>query len=64
MISDSLERQGLKLASLSPEDHSSSSSALSGMDALGNPLDIWPAVMLNGTEKAYSVALEAVLERS
>jgi len=28
---------------------------------LGNPLDIWPAVMLNGTEKAYSMALEAVL---
>jgi acetyltransferase len=28
---------------------------------LGNPLDIWPALMLHSAEKAYSAALRAVL---
>jgi acetyltransferase len=29
---------------------------------LSNPLDIWPAVMVHGAGKAYSVALEAALK--
>jgi len=61
MISDSLERQGLKLASLSPETIEAVAQLSPDWMPLGNPLDIWPAVMLNGTEKAYSMALEAVL---
>jgi len=31
---------------------------------LGNPLDIWPAVMKHGAAKAYSTALETVLSDS
>ena len=61
MISDSLERHGLKLASLSPETIESVAQLSPDWMPLGNPLDIWPAVMLNGTEKVYSMALEAVL---
>ena len=29
--------------------------------SLGNPLDIFPAIMLHGAQKAYSVALKALL---
>ncbi|MCJ7685575.1 MAG: CoA-binding protein [Desulfobacteraceae bacterium] len=61
MISDSLERHGLKLASLSPETIESVAQLSPDWMPLGNPLDIWPAVMLNGTEKVYSMALDAVL---
>ena len=62
MISDSLERHGLKLASLSPETIEAVAQLSPDWMPLGNPLDIWPAVMLHGTEKAYSMALEAVLK--
>ena len=61
MTSDSLERQGLKLAALSPKTIEAVAQLSPDWMPLGNPLDIWPAVMLNGTEKAYSMALEAVL---
>ena len=61
MMSDSLERHGLKIASLSPKTIESIAQLSPDWMPLGNPLDIWPAVMLNGTEKAYSMALEAAL---
>jgi len=61
MISDSLDRHGLELASLSPETIQALAQLSPDWMPLGNPLDIWPAVMLNGTEKAYAMALEAVL---
>lgn len=61
MASDGLERHGLRLASLSPETIQKMAQLSPDWMPLGNPLDIWPAVMLNGTEKAYSMALEAVL---
>ena len=61
MASDSLERHGLKLASLSPETLETVARLSPEWMPLGNPLDIWPAVMLNGTDKAYTIALRAVL---
>ena len=62
MTSDSLERYGLKLATLSPETIDKIAQLSPEWMPLGNPLDIWPAVMLHGTDKAYSMALKAVLK--
>jgi len=61
MGSDGLERHGLKLVSLSPETINMVAKLSPDWMPLGNPLDIWPAVMLHGAHKAYSVALKAVL---
>ena len=62
MASDGLERHGLKLASLSPETIGSVAQLSPEWMPLGNPLDIWPAVMLHGADKAYSIALRQVLK--
>lgn len=61
MVSDSLEKYGLELVSLSPETTQAVAKLSPAWMPLGNPLDIWPAVMLHGARKAYSVALRAVL---
>ncbi len=61
MVTDALERYGLKLASLSPETIHMVAELSPDWMPLGNPLDIWPAVMKYGTGNAYSVALKAVL---
>lgn len=64
MVSDELDRYGLKLASLSPETISQVAELSPDWMPLGNPLDIWPALMLHSAQKAYSVALRAVLNDS
>lgn len=61
MVSDVLERHGLQLSTLSPETIRMMAELSPDWMPLGNPLDIWPAVMVYGTHKAYSVALKAVL---
>ncbi|HCC72013.1 MAG TPA: hypothetical protein DEQ09_12815 [Bacteroidales bacterium] len=61
MVTDALERYGLKLASLSPETIHMVAELSPAWMPLGNPLDIWPAVMKYGTGNAYSVALKAAL---
>jgi len=61
MISDALERHSLKLSTLSSETINMMAELSPDWMPLGNPLDIWPAVMVHGTHKAYSVALKAVL---
>jgi len=61
MGSDALERHNLRLSTLSPETIHMMAELSPDWMPLGNPLDIWPAVMLHGTHKAYSVALKAVL---
>ena len=61
MVSDSLERYNLKLSALSPETIQEVAELSPDWMPLGNPLDIWPAVMKHGTQKAYSVALKAVM---
>ena len=61
MISDGLERHHLKLASYSPETIDTVARLSPEWMPLGNPLDIWPAVMIHGAHKAYSDALRAVL---
>ncbi len=62
MMSDGLERYGLKLASLASKTIESVAALSPDWMPLGNPLDIWPAVMLHSAQKAYSVALKAVLK--
>lgn len=61
MVSDALERHNLRLSTLSPETIHMMGELSPAWMPLGNPLDIWPAVMVHGTHKAYSVALRAVL---
>jgi acyl-CoA synthetase (NDP forming) len=62
MVSDGLERHGLQLASFSAATISRVAKLSPSWMPLGNPLDIWPAVMLHGARKAYTLALEAVLQ--
>ncbi len=61
MVTDALEKFGLKLSTLSPETIQEVADLSPDWLPLRNPLDIWPAVMKHGTGKAYSVALKAVL---
>jgi acetyltransferase len=61
MVSDAVERYGLKLASLSPETTGKVAQLSPEWMPLGNPLDIWPALMLHSAEKVYADALRAVL---
>ncbi len=61
MVIDALERYGLELSSLSPETIHMVAELSPAWMPIGNPLDIWPAVMKHGTQKAYSVALKAVM---
>jgi acetyltransferase len=62
MVSDGLERQGLQLAEFSANTIDQLAKLSPKWMPLGNPLDIWPAVMLHSARKAYQVALKAVLE--
>ena len=62
MVSDGLERHGLHLASFSAATIDQVAKLSPSWMPLANPLDIWPAVMLHGARKAYSLALKAVLQ--
>jgi acyl-CoA synthetase (NDP forming) len=62
MASDGLERVGLRLATLSPDTIHETAGLSPDWMPLGNPLDIWPAVMVHGAKRAYTVALRAVLK--
>jgi acetyltransferase len=62
MISDGLDKHGFQLADLSDTVINKVAALSPGWMPLSNPLDIWPAVMVHGAGKAYSVALEAVLK--
>jgi acetyltransferase len=62
MISDGLEKHGFRLASLSSEVIDQVAALSPGWMPLSNPLDIWPAVMMHGARKAYTVALKVVLK--
>jgi len=58
---DALERYGLTLASLSRETLNPVSTLSPPWMPLGNPLDLWPAVMKHGMQKVYPRALKAIL---
>jgi acyl-CoA synthetase (NDP forming) len=62
MVSDGLEKHGLQLASFSDATISQVANLSPSWMPLANPLDIWPAVMLHGARKAYTLALKAVMQ--
>jgi acetyltransferase len=62
MISDALDRYGLSLSTLTPQTIRAAAELSPEWMPLGNPLDIWPAVMKHGAAKAYSVALRETLK--
>lgn len=62
MLSDGLEKHGLQLAAFSGETISQVARLSPNWMPLGNPLDIWPAVMLHGARKVYPLALKAVMQ--
>ena len=61
MVSDGLEKHNLQLAAFSEETIEQLAALSPQWLPLTNPLDIWPAVMLYGARRAYSVALQAVM---
>lgn len=61
MVSDALERYGLRLASLSETTIKQTAALSPEWMLLGNPLDIWPAAMKNRLGAVYTIALKAVL---
>ncbi len=61
MVTDALEKYGLKLSTLSHATINKIAKLSPDWMPLGNPLDIWPAVMKYGAEKVYAIALEAAL---
>ena len=62
MVSDGLERYGLRLARLSPETYKNVARLSPDWLPLSNPLDLWPAVMLHSAREAYTAALQGVLK--
>jgi acyl-CoA synthetase (NDP forming) len=62
IISDNLEKYGLRLASLGSGVIDQLAKLSPDWMPLSNPLDIWPAVMMHGAGKVYSLALKAVLK--
>ncbi len=61
VASDALENNGLELARLSKETIRTVADLSPSWMPLGNPLDIWPAVMKHGMQVVYVQALKAVL---
>ena len=62
MVSDALERYGLKMASLSETTIKQIADLSPEWMPLGNPLDIWPAAMKHKLKDVYAIALKAVLD--
>jgi len=62
MISDGLEKHGLRLAALGSAVIDQVAALSPGWMPLSNPLDIWPAVMMHGAGKVYSETLKAVMK--
>jgi acyl-CoA synthetase (NDP forming) len=62
IASDAFDKYGLKMASLSEKTTSTIAELSPEWMPLGNPLDIWPAVMKHDLKSVYATALKAVLD--
>ncbi|MBU2549225.1 MAG: CoA-binding protein [Proteobacteria bacterium] len=62
MLIDALDARGLELARLSPETIRRVQDVSPPWMPIGNPLDIWPALMKQGMGHVYRLTLEAVLQ--
>ena len=58
--SDFIDASGLELSELSPETLSAMKTVFPDWMPVSNPVDLWPAVELNGAKKAYETAVNAV----
>jgi acetyltransferase len=61
MVSDAFEKYGLRLATLAQDTIQAVADMSPEWMPLGNPLDIWPAVMRHSLKEVYPVALKAVM---
>lgn len=61
IASDALEKYGLQLASLSEKTLNTISKLSPEWMPIGNPMDIWPAVMKHGLKVVYPEALKVIL---
>jgi len=61
ILLDALERHGLRSAGFSPGTIDGIQSLSPDWMRLGNPIDIWPAVMKKGMRKAFGTALRDTL---
>jgi acyl-CoA synthetase (NDP forming) len=62
MASDALEKCGLELASLSEKTISRIANLSPEWMPLGNPLDLWPAIMRYGLKDVFAEAIDAVMD--
>lgn len=62
ILIDALQDYGLKLAHLSPQTVQKIKDLSPPWMPIHNPMDIWPALMKNGMNHVYRVALEGVLQ--
>lgn len=62
MASDALEKYGLGLATLADDTIRAVADLSPEWMPLGNPLDLWPAVMRYGLREVYPAALTAVMK--
>jgi acyl-CoA synthetase (NDP forming) len=61
MVSDAFEKYGLRLATLEDRTIQAVADLSPEWMPLGDPLDLWPAVMRHGLREVYPVALKAVM---
>jgi acetyltransferase len=62
IVSDSLEESGLRLARLSADTVSGIEGLSPDWMPIGNPMDIWPALMKHGMRHVYELALGSLLK--
>ena len=62
ILVDAFQEHGLTLAALSEATLQTVRALSPDWMPIGNPMDIWPAVMKNGMDRVYRTALEAVLQ--
>jgi acetyltransferase len=61
VASDFIEEQNLKVADLSDKTVGTLKEIYPKWMPVANPIDLWPAIEINGAAKAYNTATEAVL---
>ncbi|OQX25731.1 MAG: CoA-binding protein [Desulfobacteraceae bacterium IS3] len=58
--SDFIDASGLELSELSPETLAAMKTVFPDWMPVSNPVDLWPAVEMNGAKRAYETAVNAV----
>jgi acetyltransferase len=61
VAADHIERHGLRVAELSAATQAALAQVFPEWMPVGSPVDLWPAIELNGPERVYNSALAALL---